>query len=87
MKRTDDMKQWMTVLKTAKMNVLGSGWGFLLIQREEALGKGDQVFLYWHNTWKQPNTWSTKTKFIISSGTIQRKLFCGQLKATDVVSK
>lgn len=45
MKRTDDMKQWMTVLKTAKMNVLGSGWGFLLIQREEALGKGDQVSL------------------------------------------
>lgn len=81
------MKQWMTVLKTAKMNVLGSGWGFLLIQREEALGKGDQVFLYWHNNWKQPNTWSTKTKFIICSGTVQRKLFCGQLKATDVVSK
>lgn len=25
MKWTDDMKQWMTVLKTAKMNVLGSG--------------------------------------------------------------
>lgn len=63
------------------------GWGFLLIQREIALGKGDKVFLYWHNTWKQPNTWSTKAKFIINSGTVQGKLFDEQLKAVEGVVK
>lgn len=74
------MKQWMIVLKTAKMNVDEDFFSYKEKQHWEKVIKYFSTGTILGN-----NPVHEAQKFIISSGTVQGKLFGEQLKAVEGV--